>query len=101
MIPYFLYSNSYHFLTVLLMSFFFLILIDYYFYYSLTAHGNCVRVVLMTNRNILSPYKKLGTIIFNNLSLFIKFFFLISFSHKFETKAAPTFAYGSNIYSLT
>ena len=49
----------------------------YYYFYFLTTHGNCVRVVLVTNSNILLAYKKLRTIIFNNWRFFYSNFLLI------------------------
>ena len=61
----------------------------YYHFYFFTAHGSCVRVVLVTNSNILLVFKKLGIIIFNNFRL--KFFLILT--HKFQTKTAPTLAH--------
>ena len=69
MIPNFLYSNSFHFLNIIII----VVLIFIYYYYHalfLTAHWNCVRVVFVTNSNILLVYKKWKTIIFNNLRFF-------------------------------
>ena len=74
MAPNFLYSNSYHFQ-------------HYYYYHSyfLSAHSNCVRIVLLTNSNIVLVYKKSGTIIFNNSRFFFIFqnFSILSFFRYF------------------
>ena len=57
MVPNFLYNSSFHFpkiiiiITIIIMI---LILIYYYHHsYFLTAHSNCVRVLLVENHNIL------------------------------------------------
>ena len=77
MVPKFLHSHSYYsfdiiiiiinIITILIFSSSSSSYYYYYYYYFLNAYGNCVCVVLVINTNVLLVYKKLGTIIFNNL----------------------------------
>ena len=74
MVPNFLYGNSYRYYYYYYH--YYCCCCFYYYYYFLTAHGNCVRNVLVTSNNILLVFKKLGTIIFNHYRLFLfKFFY--------------------------
>ena len=62
-----------------------------YHSYFLTAHGNCVRVVLVTKSNKLLVHKKLVTIIFNNLRFFLfsKIFFNVDFPNQSAAHIHP------------
>ena len=70
MVPKFLHSHNYYsfdIINIIIILIFSSSSSSYYYYFLNTAHGNCVCVVLVINTNVLLVYKKLGTIIFNNL----------------------------------